>query len=170
MTDAIRELKVRAEILHRQAQSGDSPALKRLRVLPELRRSPGAAIRRRHCLTAIAAELGFPGWPQAKRALAGEGPVQDFGDLLCPSRCAVHFNHWYKGYDEAAEMRKTCQGYLLAYRRQYLVVDGHYIETLGLDPGDAGWAAMGYDWARPRSVAARTRLYAKLVAAMPRES
>jgi hypothetical protein len=67
-------------------------------------------------------------------------------------------------------MRKSGGGYLLAYRNQYFVVDRYYIESLGLDPNDRDWEALGFDWVHPRNVAARTRLYAKLVAAMPREA
>jgi len=176
MTDAIQELKIRAEILHRRIQALDPRALGRLRALPEFRRvsarelkAAAAAIRRRHCLAVIAAELGFPSWPQAKGAIAGERPAKEFGTLLCPTRCAVHLNGWYKTYAEAAAARKASAGYLLAYRRQFLVVDRHYITTLGLDPDDSDWKALGFDWVQPRDVRARARFYAKLIAALPRE-
>ena len=178
MTEAIRELKVRAEILHKLISSRDSCALKRLRVLAAFRRSSdeelaaiAATIRRRDCLTTIAAELGFANWPQAKSALTGCGQTTDFGTLLCPrSLAGGHINRWFARYEEAAEARAACQGYLLAYRRQYLVVDRYYVEDLGLDPEDADWEASGFDWVRPYSLAARTRLYAKLVAGLPREA
>lgn len=177
MTDAIQELKTRAEILHHRIRTGEPQALARLRALPEFRRSSqrelaaqAATIRRRHCLAVIAAELGFPSWPQAKSMIAGERPATEFGTILCPTRCAVHLNRWYRTYAEAAAARKASAGYLLAYRRQFIVVDRHYITTLGLDPDDADWARLGFDWVRPRSVRARARLYAKLVAALPRET
>jgi hypothetical protein len=176
MTDAIQELRVRAEILHSRIEAGDERAVVRLRVLPQYRRSKeddlaaiAQKIRRQDCLTIMAAELGFANWPEAKRVLAGEDNDTDFGTLLCPKRCCGHLNRWYKHYDEAAAMRETCDGYLLAYRRQYLVVDRYYIESLGLDPDDSDWEALGFDWVRPRSNAARARLYGKLVAALPRE-
>jgi hypothetical protein len=153
----------------------DGQALRRLRTLAEFRRSSdeqllesAARVRWRDCLTLIAAEFGFPNWPQAKNTLTGEGVITDFGDLLCPRKCAGHFNNWYAKYEEAAAVRETSRGYLLAFSRQYVVVDRYYIEELGLDPDDAGWVAMGYDWARPKSVAARTRLYNQLVAGLPR--
>src|SRR6266478_2811248 len=120
--DAIRELKTRAEILHRRLQTED----------------PKTEIRRADCLKKIAAELGFPSWPAAKKAINGEGPVEDFGTLLYPRHCAS-LNLWYKTYDEAAAVREAKNGYLLAYRRHYLVVDGYYLEALGLDPADPDW-------------------------------
>jgi hypothetical protein len=177
MTDPMRELKIRAELLHKKIQTGDPSALKRLRVLPEFRRnSPESlakltsTIRRRHCLAVIAAELGFQSWHDMKAVLSGQDQTAGFGSLLCPERCVVHLNLWYKTYSEAAEMQKQRGSYLLAYRKQYLVVDRYYIESLGLDPDDPDWKALGYDWVRPRDVGARTNLYAKLVAALPRES
>ena len=176
MTNAVHELKTRAEILHKRIQSCDPKSLARLRVLPEFRRTPQqklieltSTIRRHHCLSILAAEWGFPNWPIAKRALSG-GHVAEFGSLLCPERCAAHFNRWYKTYAEATEMRKKCEGYLLGFRRQFVVVDRFYIETLGLDPDDVDWRAIGFDWARPRSLAARSRLYSKLVASLPPEA
>ena len=39
------------------------------------------------------------------------------------------------------------------------------MDALGLDPDDPDWAAIGWDWARPRSPAARRRLYARLLSA-----
>jgi hypothetical protein len=180
--DAIRELKTRAEILHRRIQTNDHRAVGRLRVLPQFRRASyedlaaaTGTIQRRDCLTVIAVELGFANWPQAKTAIAGDrpvvGPGADFGTMLYPShRCAGHINRWYKTYEEAAADRGSSGGYLLAYKRQYVVVDRHFIESLGLDPDDLDWEALGFDWVRPKSVAARSRLYATLVTCLPREA
>jgi len=175
--DAIRELKTRAELLHRRIQNNDHRAIGRLRVLPQFRRASyehlGAAtcdIQRRDCLTVIAAELGFASWPAAKAAITGETMIEDFGTLLYPGRCAGHINLWYKTYQEAATVRESRQGYLLGYKRQYVVVDQYFIESLGLDPADPDWEALGFDWVQPKNVAARSRLYAKLVACLPREA
>jgi len=175
MMDPISELKTRAEILHRRIQTGDLTAIRRLRALPEFRRAAdeglvSATIQRTHCLAVIAAELGFANWPQAKSALTGDSPVEDFGTMLYPKRAGGHVNRWYKGYEEAAEVRKACDGYLLAYQRHYLVVDRFYIESLGVEPDDPDWRALGFDWVRPKDPAARTRLYGKLVALLPRDA
>jgi hypothetical protein len=80
-------------------------------------------------------------------------------------------NLWYKTHDEAETVRRTRGGYLLAYRKQFLVVERSYIEGLGLDPNDPDWKDLGFDWAaRNGKDAARARLYSKLIAALPRES
>jgi len=174
--DAIRELKTRAEILHRRIQANDHHAIGRLCVLPEFRRASYehltaaiGTIRRRDCLTVIAAELGFASWPDAKTAISGDGPIADFGTILYSGHgCAAHLNRWYKTYEEAAADRTESGGYLLAYKRQYLVVDHYFIQSLGLDPADPDWEALGFDWVRPKSLAARSRLYGQLVAGLPR--
>jgi hypothetical protein len=176
--DAIRELKTRAEILHRRIQTNDHRAVGRLRLLPQFRRASyeqltaaASVIQRRDCLTVIAAELGFASWPAAKTAIAGDSPVEDFGTLLYPGhRVAGHLNRWYKTYEEAVADRASSGGYLLGYKRQYVVVDHYFIESLGLDPADPDWEALGFDWVRPKNVAARSRLYAKLVDRLPREA
>jgi len=179
--DAIRELKTRAEILHRRIQANDHCAIGRLRVLPDFRRASyeqlaaaTTTIQRRDCLSVIAAELGFPSWPQAKGAIfgggPGVGPGADFGTMLYPGHlCAGHINRWYKTYEEAAADRAASGGYLLGYKHQYLVVDRYYIESLGLDPADPDWEVLGFDWVRPKDIGARSRLYSKLVGCLPRE-
>lgn len=166
MTDPIRELKIRAEILHKKIKSKDPRAIERLRILPEPRRSPD--VQRRDCLAVVVAELGFSNWPAAKIALSGEGHAEEFGTLLYPNRAGC-LNLWYAAYDDAVPVRAARQGYLLAYKRQYLVVDRYFIESLGLDPDDPDWREIGFDWVRPLNIAARTRLYAKLIALLPRE-
>jgi len=176
--DAIHELKTRAEILHRRIQANDHRAIARLRVLPDFRRSSyerleaaAAGIQRRNCLSVIAAELGFASWLEAKTAITGGAPVEDFGTMLYPAqRVGGHINRWYKTYNEAAADRTESGGYLLGYKRQYVVVDRYFIESLGLDPADQDWEALGFDWVRPKSLSARSRLYAKLVMRLPREA
>jgi len=188
-TPAIQELKTRAEILHHRIEARDPVAIARLRVLPQFRRlskSPGpledqlanaaASIRRSDCLTVIALELGFSNWPQASRVISGataDGDPQpmDFGTLLCPRTSGAHLNRWYRTHEEAVndQARSESRGYLLGYRHQFMVVDRYYVaEVLRLDPDDPAWEAIGFDWVRPKDSAARTRLYAKLVAQLPR--
>ena len=97
MNDAVQEIRVRAEILHRKAQTNNVTTLKRFRGVPDF---DPAHIRRRDCLLVLAKEMGFLNWPHAKRVLSGEG-TDDFGALLCPKRCGGHLNLWYKTHTEA---------------------------------------------------------------------
>jgi hypothetical protein len=171
MLDAIQEIRVRAEVLHQRALTLDANTLRSFRRLPHF---DPTDIRRHECFTVLASEMGFPSWPHAKRVLSGLNTT-DFGTLLCPNKCGGHLNLWYKAHEEAATVRERRGGWLLAYRSQFLVVDRYYVETLGLDPQDPDWIALGFDWARgrerqPEYVAARARLYGQLIAQLPRET
>lgn len=162
---AVTRVKHVARILHRRASEREPTALQSLRVLHEFQEADDAAIaesvQRRHCLTVSALRLGFRSWTHALEVLDGE--CDDFGTLLYPASCSGHWNIWSAHYDEARGIREAHGGYLLAYRRQFLIVDRDYIDSLSLDPDDPDWAAIGRDWVRPRDRGARARLYEKLV-------
>jgi hypothetical protein len=166
MTDPIRELKIRAELFHRQLIRSQPAALVRLRALPAFRscsdgelQSMAPSVRRRDCLSVLARELGFLGWQHAKQIITTAPKDADFGTGLYPARCCGHVNLWYARYADADIGHLESGGYLLAYRRQFVVVERPFIEDLGRDPDDHDWQRLGFDWARPRERAARTRLY-----------
>ena len=46
---------------------------------------------------------------------------------------------------------------------QFLIVDRHFVESLGLDPEDPDWAAIGFNWVVPSDPLARIRLYSRLI-------
>ncbi|MDD9965333.1 MAG: hypothetical protein OXR73_03845 [Myxococcales bacterium] len=165
--EAVEDLKARARILHREAREEVPGALSRLRAHPELADLDGSVVadrvQRKHCLWVVAREHGFRDWVHARTVLSADGQVPDFGTLLVPSRCCVHWNIWSADYDEARRIRSEHGGYLLAYRNQFLIVDEHYLETLGLGADDPDWAAIGRDWVKPLNPLARARLYARLL-------
>ncbi|WP_437675340.1 hypothetical protein [Sorangium sp. So ce131] len=174
--DPVRELKIRAELLHKRLASNDAAALKRLRVLPELRRADEAAlaaaapgIRRKHCFAVVARECGFSSWERARLALEGAPGAPELGTLLYGGEGGV-LHHWFATYDEArahlASRPAAPRGYLLTYKQDFFVADRAFVASLGLDPDDPDWRAIGWDWARPADPAARSRLYAKRLAAM----
>jgi hypothetical protein len=159
MVSIVEDLKAQARRLHRQAASQDRAALARL----GLEAGPEASeVQRRHCLAVIARELGFAGWPHLVAVLNGDDDT-DFGKLLYPSSGSAHSNIWCATYDEARKIREQSGGYLLAYGRQYFIVDRYFIATLGLDPDDSDWESIGRDWVRPKDLDARQRLYRKLI-------
>lgn len=165
-TDVITDLKAHARVLHRRVQAGDPAALERLRVVPEFRRSQAEAImreaQRRQCLTSVARQLGFASWKHLVDVLTDQ-EQRDYGALLYPANCSGHCNIWSASYQEASEIRAAHGGYLLAYKHQFLIVDGHYVESMGLDPHDTDWERIGRDWIRPKDLAARGRLYHQLI-------
>jgi hypothetical protein len=145
--DPIRELKTRAEVMQHRRQAGE----------PELQR--------KDCLAQVARDAGFMSWAHALRVIEGDAAESNFGTLLYPNDWGgSRLNHWFAQYDEARAHIEANGGYLLAYKRQFFVADRHFVEALGFDPDDADWAAIGFDWARPRDPEARKRLYGKLLA------
>jgi hypothetical protein len=178
MRSAVDELKVRAEILHQGLKAGEPAALARLRALAELRRASDAelaeaagGLRRKHCLAVVARELGFAGFDHAQRVLEGDAPEADHGTLLYGNGSSAYLNHWFSTYEEArAQQGETSsagpQQYLLAYKRHCFLAERGFVEALGLDADDPDWAAIGWDWVRPRDPEARRRLYAKRLASL----
>ena len=166
MVDVISMLKTRARQLQRDIAFGKPDAAARVRQLPELRRlDPAelpAAVKRRHCLSIIARELGFRGWPHALAVLQGR-EAADFGELLYSGTQRPTLNIWSASYAEARDIHARHGGYLLAYRRHFLIVDADYIRALGLEAEDPDWERIGRDWVRPEDPEARGRLYGKLI-------
>lgn len=178
MTDPVRELKVEAEILHRRVTSRSADAMARLRAIPELRTKDESAlaaftlvIRRKHCLAVVAREAGFSSWSHARRVLDGDVRESDFGSLLYAGADLRGFLHpWFGAYDQAAAFVDQARSrgerlYLLTFRRHFFASGGAFVRGLGLDPDDADWATIEWDWARPKDASARRRLYAKLIRA-----
>ena len=162
---AIEALKHRARQLQRQAQDAAPDAIARLRKHPEFKSDGDATIvsqvKRRHALFVIARELGFSDWPHATKVLCGR-TAEDYGTMLYPRGGVAHTNIWSASYDEARTLRQETGGYLLPYRNQFIVVEDHYIRTLGLDPDDGDWAPIKRDWLCAEGQAVRSRFYAKL--------
>ena len=166
MAGVVSDLKAQARILHRHIVQREPFAVARILQLAEFRdyepASLATSIKRRHCLTLIARELGFSGWPHAVGVLSGTDST-DFGTMLYPRGAEAHWNIWSASYDEARAIREQHGGYLLAYRRHFFIVDRYFIETLGLHPNDPDWDLIGRDWVKPRKPDARERLYGKLI-------
>jgi hypothetical protein len=178
MIDPVDELKTRAELLHHAVRDGIPAALERLRALTELRKASAETLertapemQRKHCLTVVAREAGFGTWDHARRVLDGEGEEADFGRLLYPDGWSSTLHPWFATYADAREAFEAPNGerkYLLAYQRHFFIAQRPFVEALGLNPDDPDWEAIGWDWARPRDVAARRRLYGKLLEARRR--
>ena len=164
--DILIDLLSHARVLQKRVRNLEPQALRQLRGLRECAAlSDGElanTVKRRQCLAAIARQLGFQSWPHLRAVLRGQ-ECDDFGTLLYARECYGHTNIWSAQYEEAREIHAAHGGYLLAYRRQFLIVDRHFIESLALDPDDSDWERIGRNWPRPRDLAARGRLYRQLI-------
>ncbi|MCB9914156.1 MAG: hypothetical protein H6828_03275 [Planctomycetes bacterium] len=167
MKSAIEIARAHARVLQRLASDGDPQTLAAFAALEGLQDVERAAlaetVQRKHALALVARRLGFTGWAVAKRVLAGE-LVDDWGELLYPGRGAAYWNVWSAHLDEARRIRAEHGGYLLPWRRQFVIVEDHFVEHIGLDPRDAGWATLGRDWLCAGGDEVRARFYAALVA------
>jgi hypothetical protein len=180
--DPVRELKIRAEILHKAVASQDAGAIGRLRALPEHARATdddlarwATEVQHKHCLAVVARECGFSKWAHARRVLEGDLTEVDLGTLLYgrePGSSGT-LHSWFSTYDDAraafegshAEGRRP---YLLGYKRHIFLADALFIDSLGVSPDDPDWEAIGWDWVRPADLAARARLFHKrLVSGVP---
>jgi hypothetical protein len=133
-------------------------------------------VRRKHCLTVVARECGFSSWEHARRVLGGEQQEPDLGTLLYGSDGGSSgvLNLWFATYEEARASLRSADGgaerrYLLAYKRDFFLTGPPFIETLGVDPLDPDWEAIGWDWARPLDRRARARLFCRRLMALRTE-
>ena len=165
------EYKIRASILFKQLRSDDSvkatEAAKRFQRLPHFSStSPEEIIaqidtlQRKHALTVVALEQNYSSWADLKQALDNLQPPTV---NLYPSRCGGFLNEWHSSYEAAKDALAERGGYLLPYKTQFFICGRDYITALGLDPDDANWERMDYDWAKPSDRDAWQALFAKLL-------
>ena len=148
MNPLIIELKTRARLRLNAARraSADAPAGP-ADTQPE---------RLRDRLIAVAREAGFIGWEQALRVLGGQAVSgDDMGTFWHAPPCNGLLSHWFAHHDQALECLALGEHrVLLPYRRQFVVVDDHYLRELGLGIGDAAWGEAGRDLVQAYSSAA----------------
>jgi hypothetical protein len=129
-TPALEELKVRARIARNAAVRGGDESAPRLA----------------DCLHETARQVGFQHWEHARRVLGGLAQAgEDMGSFWHSPRCDALLNHWFADLTRARLAQAEVQGFLLPYRRQFVVAREPFIRELGLDPADAQWQAAGRD-------------------------
>ncbi|WDE00187.1 hypothetical protein [Thalassomonas actiniarum] len=134
MLSPIEELKIQAK-KHHKAHSGKSDATL----------SNGHPPRLKDSQLVIARKYGFRHWGHAREVLEGSS-CRDYGTFWYKPQCSALLNLWCASYKEAALQQKAQGGFILPYKTQYLVVEHHYLELLGLDSRDANWAEINFDW------------------------
>jgi len=106
-----------------------------------------ADVRLRDCLNLVAREVGFAHWEHARTVLGGlAAPGEDMGTFWHAPRTGILLNEWFAGREEAqAALQRSPEGFLLPYRRQYVLVQHYFVSALGVDPKDAAWNTIGRD-------------------------
>lgn len=151
------KLRTEARQLQRLADCDNEVALARL-----AQQRAKLPAKRSTCLRVIANELGFLGWPHLVRFMDGE-ELDHFGSLLYPLRGASFTNIWFAAHEEARRVHAENGGYLLAFKRDFFIAEADFMESIGCDPNDPKWKDIGFDWAQPKSVDARTLLALELL-------
>jgi hypothetical protein len=171
----VEECKVQAKILLKQLRSANQTqslsAAARFQLSPQWAQKSALEIvaqsenvKLKHALQVIARENRCETWEALKtrleklEALRGNRQATD----LYPRRCWGYLCEWYADYETARRHREEVGGYLFPYRSQFFLATRGYVETLGLDPDDADWTRIGWDWARPADQAAWARLNQQL--------
>ena len=112
----------------------------------------------KHALTVIAQEAGFPNWTALKTA----AEEVDFSEIFAAPGLKDSINHWFRDYDAAKAHQQAHGGVLLPYRHQAFVTSLEILPRLGYEKDDPDWADIGYDFIRPASTEALTRIKARL--------
>lgn len=134
----IGELKTRARLRLNALRSADAESAAE---------ATPADARLRDCLIQVSRELGFQNWDQARHVLGGEAVRgDDLGAFWHAPRCNGLLSHWFASHEQAREaLAAGAHRVLLPYRRQFVVVDEHYLRELGLAIDDPAWSPMGRD-------------------------
>lgn len=144
------ELKIQARLLVNAIRRHNPDALALARSIAKSSRWPEPeAWTLTHCMNVVSARSGFTHWDHARRVLAGESARgDDVGTLWYEHACGALTNQWFARYEEARQILESDPSlYLLPYRHQYVLVDRHFIELLGLDPSSRPWTEAGRDLA-----------------------
>jgi len=134
MLSPIEELKIQAK-KHHKAQSSN----------PDAALCTDKPLRLKDSQSVIARKYGFRHWDHAREVLQGSF-CRDYGTFWYHPKCTGLLNLWCASYKEANSQQKAQGGFILPYKNQYLVVERHYLELLGLDSRDKHWAAINFDW------------------------
>jgi hypothetical protein len=167
---SIEDCKREASLLIKDLTSAQSDvaasAAERFRRIAPFREQTGDEIlavrkdiRRKHALAVIAREHGYAAWKNLK----------DAADVLwCPPGSSAFWHNWCKTHEEAQSYLEANGGYLLTAHGKCFIAERGYIESLGLDPDDPRWEAIGHDVYRPMDEAARDGLVGDRKAARDR--
>jgi len=147
--------KSEAKRLLSSFRDGSREAADRLRHVPPLSDasvddllSEPERVKLKHAQWAVAIEEGHRDWKTLK----------DAADFFWYPRMSMHLNAWYARYDDARACLDQNGGYLLTHHGKYFVCEAGYVRSLGLDPDDLRWKAIGHDIARPLDKRACTEL------------
>lgn len=143
MITPVEELKIRAKKLLKT-----SPQPEALLKLYQGRKTTPQPLQLKHCQYYIARQYGFTDWEHTRRVLSLEASSQqqDYGEFWYQDQTVTLLNIWCRDYQEALQVLAEQGGYLLPYKKQFLVVQKPYIKMLKMNPEAPLWAALNNNW------------------------
>ena len=135
---SINEIKIQAKKLLQAKKTETNSFSKFDRYFAQQNLSPQQTWQLKHCLQAIAKDLGFSSWQEAQQLFSGDKKIDsstNFGTFFYPKQCFAFINEWFSDYQEAVKglMISTSKKWLLPYKSQFLLVEEEYIAALGLN-------------------------------------
>jgi hypothetical protein len=174
---AASEYRIQARRLLNQLRAGDTTtaatAAERFRLLHSFADKTAAQVlaardhlRLKHALAVVALEQGYDSWRALKAAAEAHARASvvatpQTNREMYARGMDVLLNRWFARYEDARASLEELGGYLLPFDRQFFICEAEGIRILGLDPDDADWALIGWDWVQPQDTAAWQRLRAK---------
>ncbi len=144
------EYKNRASILLKRIRSHNQReiALNRVELSGIKRVSDGLKLK--DTLHVIAFEHGFDSWDAFK------SNVQDpFNNKLCGG----FLNKWFNKYKDALQHLEKEAGYLLPYRKQFVICSKNYLFALGMDGNSQMWSKICNNFVYPTDHKALISIY-----------
>lgn len=112
------------------------------------------------CLNLVAIWHGFNSWKEVVDAftplerMTGEksselspkaAQLKDQGEFWMRPGCPSFLNHWFVNLEEAKSHRRANGGFIVGFKKQFVIVESDYIEVLGTDSDSHLWKSIEYD-------------------------
>ncbi|UPW17040.1 hypothetical protein M0C34_12360 [Agarivorans sp. TSD2052] len=158
MLSPVEELKIRSKILLKQQPTANSPLLAL---------SKGKIPQLKHALLFVARQSGFNDWQHALTILSCEQSLteqQDSGKFWYAQASMTLLNHWCANYQEALTLQAQKGGVVLPYKKQFVVADSRFLQSLGLAVNDPLWESLKYNWCQGPQAIRQQLAYKRLLA------
>lgn len=156
-----------ASILLKNCHNSDGESIKRFHSLRTFASLSGqdteaiAAVQLKDALNVIAVENGYESWGELKTVLdhaAESSPLAEIKDQFYPKGFTTYWNIWFAKYSQAKKVLDEGKGFLLPFRNQFIIVEEHFVDSIGLPHTLREWKEIGNDWVHPKNVKVWLRL------------
>lgn len=138
MEYALNEAKTQAKKMLKAIKGETILSIKTNKLLASIGVKSNQEIKLKHCQFLVSKQLGFDNWHHAQEMLSGRLPLTkqvNMGAIFYNHACDAMMNLWFADYQQAKEVlaKKPESSWLLPYKKQFVVVNQHYLSLLKLD-------------------------------------